>query len=104
MWIAGLPALWAGRWKQTNMAEATHLPSVQVLIGFTARAGDYKSEIDPKQMEPRFCRGSFVFGRKNAEKTGKIVNKLENPDFLAQCLLKEKWNWGIMQQSGLFPE
>lgn len=35
MWIAGLPALWVGRWKQTNMVEATHLPFVQVLIGFT---------------------------------------------------------------------
>jgi len=37
-WIAGLPAALtgqAGSWKQTSAVEATHLPFVQVLIGFT---------------------------------------------------------------------
>jgi len=50
-WIAGLP-VFTGSWKQRSDAAATHLPSVQVFMGYTATAGFASSHI---------CKGAAEF-------------------------------------------
>ena len=74
------PGQSVGRWKQLNIAEATHLPFVQVLTGFTRpERGIIDQREYPSVLEPRLLPRFFFCpaDEENLKFGPEFVNKVE---------------------------
>ena len=73
------PGQSVGRWKQLNIVEATHLPFVQVLTGFTRpERGIIDQRIPVMTGTAAFAAVLFCFQAESKTKNGiEFVNKLE---------------------------